>query len=247
MAEPLTIAAIIATFILAGTVKGVIGMGLPTISLGLLTAMIDLPTAMVLLIVPSFVINLWQSLAGGKARETLMRIWPFLLMVTVTVWIGALALTRLDLSLLSALLGVLLVTYGLISLAGFRLEIARERERWAGPVLGAINGVLTGMTGSFVVPGVIFLQSIGLARDALIQAMGMLFLASTVALAVALGGNDLLTPRHGVLSAAALAPAGVGMVIGQRIRKRLPEARFREVFFTAILLLGCTIIARAVV
>ena len=54
MFDPVTIAAITATFLLAGAVKGVIGLGLPTVSLGLLTAALDLPTAMALLIVPSF-------------------------------------------------------------------------------------------------------------------------------------------------------------------------------------------------
>ena len=80
---------IVVTFLIAGTVKGVIGLGLPTVSLALLTVAIDLPTAMALLLLPSFVTNLWQALAGGHARLILQRLWPFLLLATVTVWIGA--------------------------------------------------------------------------------------------------------------------------------------------------------------
>lgn len=94
------------------------------------------------------------------------------------------------------------------------------------------------MTGSFVVPGVMFLQGIGLSRDMLIQAMGMLFTASTVALALALQYNELLTGAQSVASALALAPAIIGMFAGQAIRKRLSEARFRQVFFISILMLG---------
>ncbi len=84
-----TIVVIGATFLLAGTVKGVIGLGLPTLSLGLLTATLDLTTAMALLIIPSFITNLWQAIAGGNTRELLLRLWPFLLMATITVWPGA--------------------------------------------------------------------------------------------------------------------------------------------------------------
>jgi uncharacterized membrane protein YfcA len=108
-----------------------------------------------------------------------------------------------------------------------------------------VNGVLTGMTGSYVVPGVLYLQGIGLARDQLIQAMGMLFLVSTIALGLALGSNDLLNAELGLLSAAALVPALIGMALGQSLRRRLPEPLFRRVFFTALLLLGGYIIARA--
>lgn len=183
MFDVFTITAIAGAFFLAGTVKGVIGLGLPTVSLGLMTAALDLTTAMALLIVPSAITNFWQATSGGNGRAIFFRIWPFLCMATVTVWVGAVALSRVDLSILSALLGVLLVGYGATSLAGVRLAIPPRREVWVGPFLGAANGILTGMTGSFVVPGVLFLQSIALTRDELVQAMGMLFACSTVALA----------------------------------------------------------------
>lgn len=245
MAEPIILMTVLCTFLLAGTVKGIIGLGLPTVSLGLLTAALDLPTAMALLLVPSFVTNLWQALVGGNGVEILRRIWPFLLMASVTVWIGASALTRVDLALLSALLGALLVAYSVISLGGIKLAISPHQEIWAGPLIGTANGVLTGMTGSFVVPGVMFLQAIGLPRDRLIQAMGMLFTASTVALALALKGNSLLTSEQVWLSTIALLPALVGMMLGQSVRRRLSESAFRRVFFIALLLLGAYIIANA--
>jgi uncharacterized membrane protein YfcA len=243
MFDVFIIAAIAGTFLLAGTVKGVIGLGLPTISLALLTVAVGLPNAMALLLVPSFVTNLWQAAVGGNGAIILRRLWPFLLMATATVWFGATALTRVDLSLLSALLGLLLVVYSAVSLAGLRFTITARHEVWAGPLLGTANGILTGMTGSFVVPGVLFLQAIGLSRDMLIQAMGMLFTVSTLALAVALQRNSLLTVELGGLSAMALLPAISGMVAGQRLRQNLSEPLFRRVFFVALLLLGAYIIA----
>ena len=216
MPDLMIITVITTTFLLAGTVKGVIGLGLPTISLGILTVTFDLITAMAFLIVPSFVTNLWQAMVGDNGRIILLRIWPFLVMAAATVWLGATALTRLDLSLLSALLGALLVTYSTLNLCGVRLEITSKQEAWAGPLLGTANGLLTGMTGSFVVPGVMFLQGIGLSRDMLVQAMGILFTVSTVALAIALQSNSLFTGELRLISCAALIPATLGMIIGQR-------------------------------
>ena len=247
MFDDLTILAIVGTFVIAGAVKGVIGLGLPTVSLGLLTVAIGLPQAMVLLLVPSFVTNLWQAVIGGNGKAILRRLWPFLLLATVTVWLGTTALTRVDPAFLSALLGLLLVVYATVNLAGFRFTITTRQEAWIGPLVGSANGILTGMTGSFVVPGVLFLQAIGLSRDRLIQAMGMLFTASTLALAVALQGNGLLTRELGAFSAVGLLPAIIGMVLGQRIRRRLSEQLFRRVFFIALLALGAYIIASVMV
>jgi len=226
---------VIVTFLLAGLVKGIIGLGLPTVSLALLTVAIDLPTAMALLLLPSFVTNLWQALTGSNTRLVLQRLWPFLLLATATVWIGAGALTRVNPALLSAFLGILLVIYAGANLGGLRLAISPQHEVWVGPLVGLVNGVLTGMTGSFVVPGVMFLQALGLSREVLMQAMGMLFALSTLALAIALQNNDLLTIEHGVLSATALLPAILGMVFGRRIRQAIPEQLFRKVFFISLL------------
>ena len=233
------------TFVLAGAVKGVIGLGLPTVSLGVLAALFDLSTSMALMLAPSLLTNLWQAASGGNARLIVARAWPFLLMATATIWLGAQALTRIDPALLSALLGALLLAYGALNLIGAGLQISARHEPWAGVSFGAVNGVLAGMTGSFTVPGVMYLQAIGLTRDQLVQAMGLLFAASTLALAFALGKARLIDAELALLSAAAVIPAIAGMIAGQRIRKQLSEARFRRVFFVAIGLLGLAIVLRA--
>jgi len=245
MLDPYTLAVIFGTFFLAGTVKGVIGLGLPTISLALLTVAFDLTTAMALLLVPSFATNLWQAMVGGNGMAIARRLWPFLLMATVCVWTGAAALTRVDLNLLSALLGLLLMVYAAFGLGGMRITIQSRREAWAGALIGAANGMLTGMTGSFVVPGVMFLQAIGLPRDMLIQAMGILFTVSTLALGIALGANDLLTSDNGLMSASGVLPAVIGMTVGQQVRHHMSEQFFRRVFFGALLVLGIYIAAGA--
>lgn len=244
MQDPSLIAAIAAVFFLAGTVKGVIGLGLPTITLGLMTLLLDLPSAMALLIVPSLATNLWQASVGGNMREIVRSIWPFLITATVTIWIGAKALSHVDLSYLSGLLGLLLVTYASIGLAGLRLSITTRFAFWSGPLFGIANGILTGMTGSFMVPGVLYLQATGMPRDMLVQAMGMLFALSTAALALALGASGLLSPTLGISSAVGLVPAIIGMSLGARLRQFLSESEFRRVFFVGVLLLGLAITGR---
>lgn len=234
-----------AVFLLAGLVKGVIGMGLPTVVLGLLAATTDLAIAMALMLAPSFFTNLWQAVVGGHLRRILSDHWLFLSAAVLCIWIGAQALTRIDLGLLSGVLGVSLMVYGAIGLGGLRLSVPAHFQPWAGIALGAVNGVLTGMTGSFIVPGVMYLQACGLVRDALVQAMGILFLVSTFTLAMALRQNDFLSDQLAVFSIAAVVPAMIGMRIGQRIRHTLSEATFRRVFLLSTVLLGGYLAAKA--
>ena len=238
MADPLTLISIVVTFLLAGTVKGVIGMGLPTVSLALLTVLLDLPTAMALMLLPSFTTNVWQATVGGNGLAILRRSPVFFILATGGVWIGAGTLVSVDLSLLSGLLGFLLILYGSSGLANYSIKIGPTQERLAGTVAGFINGILTGMTGSFAFPGVLYLQALALKREELIQAMGVLFTLSTISLAISLQSNALLSTKLFVVSSTGLLPAVLGMMFGQRIRKHMSEIMFRRVFLVSLVLLG---------
>jgi uncharacterized membrane protein YfcA len=239
------LAIIAATFVLAGFVKGVIGLGLPTIVLALLTATVGLKEAMALMLIPSFATNVWQALAGDSFRIIARRLWPLFVSACIVTWFGVGVLAQTDTVWLSALLGILLCVYSAVSLLTPPIPPPGRWERWLSPAVGIVNGMLTGLTGSFVVPGVLYLQALGLRRDTLVQAMGILFTVSTVALAVSLQEHRLLPVKLGMLSAVALIPTFFGIVFGQRIRHRLTEQRFRTVFFISLLALGIYIIGRS--
>ena len=232
------------TFFLAGMVKGVVGLGLPPIALGILTSAVGLQQAMALILAPSFLTNLWQACVGGNARDIVARTWAFLFMATTTIGLGSLVLADIDVSLLSALLGIVLMLYAGLGLAKLRLRISRSWQGRAGLIFGTANGILTSWTGSSAVPGVFYLQSIGLDRDELVQAMGILFTASTVGLALSLGAHGLLTAELGLLSTVAIVPALIGISVGQRLRWRLSDSVFRTIFYVALLMLGLGILIR---
>src|SRR5262245_65804775 len=77
-----------AVFFLAGLVKGVIGLGLPTISMGLLAVAMPPVHAAAILAVPSLVTNVWQMLAGPALTVVARRLWPMMLMVCFGTWAG---------------------------------------------------------------------------------------------------------------------------------------------------------------
>jgi uncharacterized membrane protein YfcA len=245
MTDPYSLTFIAFTFLLAGGVKGTIGLGLPVISLGVLVATFDLTTAMALIIMPAFVTNVWQATVGGNGITILKRLWPFLSFASATIWFGTIALTTINTLYLSILLGALLLSYSFLNFIGLQFSIQPRDEKWVGSLMGAANGIFTGMTGSLSMPGVLYLQSIGLSRDMLVQAMGILFLLSTVGLAIALQNNHLLSSELTTISAFAVIPSLIGMSIGQRIRKWLSEQKFRSIVSIAIFLLGTFIILKA--
>ena len=88
MFEQSTVFVILGTFLFAGMVKGIIGLGLPTISLALLTIATNLPAAMGLLLVPSLVTNIWQAAVGGKFREIFIRLPKQQILITIIILVS---------------------------------------------------------------------------------------------------------------------------------------------------------------
>ncbi len=234
---PLTLL-VLFTFLLAGAVKGVIGLGLPTVAMGLLGVAMSPAQAAALLIVPSTLTNLWQLAAGGHLLTLLRRLGPMLLMIFIGTAFGS-AWLGIDSGPWAAhALGAALLVYACYGLVGPTLHVAPGRERWLGPLCGLVTGVVTAATGVFVMPAVPYLQSLGLSRDELIQALGLSFTVSTLALALGLAGQDALGGPALGASLMMVLPALLGMLAGQWLRLRISAVLFKRCFFIGLAALG---------
>ncbi len=243
-AGPLGWAVILATFLVAGFVKGVIGLGLPTVAVGLLATVMSPAQAAALLIVPSFVTNVWQLLAGPRFGALLRRLWPMMVAIAVGTVASAGLIAGAKGPGPASALGAALVVYAVIGLAGFAFRVPARAEPWLSPVIGLATGLVTGATGVFVIPAVPYLQALGLDRDQLIQALGLSFTVSTVALAAGLAREGALPLTAGAASLVTLAPALLGMAAGQWLRGRVSAPTFRRAFLIGFLLLGAHLASR---
>jgi uncharacterized membrane protein YfcA len=223
-------------FLLAGMVKGLIGLGLPTIAIGLLALVMPPAEAAALLVLPSLATNVMQA-SGPALRPLLRRLWPMLLMLVPGALAGIGLLTGGGPAALG-LLGLALAVYGGWGLAAPPFHLSPRAERATAVPVGLLGGLVTGATGVFVMPVVPWLGALGLARDALVQALGLAFLVATVALGLALALAGSFTPMAAGGSLLALPPALAGMALGGWLRARIPPALFRRVFFASLLALG---------
>ncbi len=223
-------------------------MGLPTVAMGLLTVAMPVSQAAAILVIPSFVTNIWQLLAGSSFRALLARLWTMMLGVIVGTIESAGLLTGGHSGVALTGLGISLICYALFGLFALRLRVDPRHEVWLSPLVGVTTGIVTGATGVFVLPAVPYLQALKLERDDLIQALGLSFTVSTIALALGLSRAGGFRSTGGLLSLScyALVPALLGMFLGQNLRHRMSVETFRKVFFVGLLLLGCYIVAESI-
>ena len=235
---------IVGAFILAGLVKGVSGLGLPTVAMGLLGLSMPPAEAAGLLLVPSLVTNVWQLLAGPRFGALFRRLWGMMLGIVVGTVAGSGLIAGTAGHSATAGLGGALALYGVVGLLKLRLRVPVAAEPWAGPVVGAATGLVTGATGVLVVPAVPYLGSLGLERDDLVQALGLSFTVSTLALATGLAWHGALSMGASGASLLAVAPALAGMMLGGYLRAWVRPETFRLCFFCGLLVLGGELVWR---
>ena len=144
----------------------------------------------------------------------------------------------------TAALGATLILYAAVGLAKVPFRVPARAERWVGPLVGVATGLVTGATGVFVVPAVPYLGALGLERDDLVQALGLSFTVSTLALGAGLLGHGALPLGAAGASLLALVPALLGMAAGGWLRARVRPATFRVWFFAGLLVLGSELLWR---
>lgn len=225
-------------FLLAGFVKGVIGLGLPTVSMGLLAVAMAPAQALAIVIVPGILTNIWQTFAGQYFLAIVRRLWPLLLGLAVGIRLNADMMTGPYARYGTVLIGVLLVIYAIVTLRKFALTVKPQDEKWIGGIIGLVTGVISAATGVQVVPSMPFMQALGMKTDELIQALGVFFTVATLVQAFNLSAAGILDQSTALPGVVALGFSFVGMAIGQGVRTRLEPEAFRRWFLISMILLG---------
>ncbi len=239
-----TIGLVVFAYLLAGFVKGVIGMGLPTVALGVLAAVMTPSQAAAILIAPSLATNIWQMVAGPYLIGLVKRLGLMLLGMFVGAWLGNGILTGENAKPAAIGLGIVLILYAGLGLSKIKFSVPRRAEIWLGPIVGVVTGCVMAATGVFVIPALPYLQAIGLEKDELVQALGLHFSVSTVALALVLWDGGAFTMSLGTLSLFAIVPALLGMYAGQHMRRRISVATFQILLFVGLMLLGASLLIK---
>jgi uncharacterized membrane protein YfcA len=244
MVEPVLIF-IAAAFLLAGFVKGVVGLGLPTLSMGLLAVAMPPSQALAIVIAPAVVTNIWQTFVGPYLRDIIRRLWPLMVGTALGIWLNRDMLTGPYARYGTIFLGILLVIYAASGLRKFIFSVASRDEKWIGGIVGLITGAISAATGVQVIPSMPFMQAIGMEKDELVQALGVYFTVATLALAFNLASDGLINAATAVPGVIAMTTSFAGMFIGQALRSQMQAETFRRWFLIAMIFLGIYLAASA--
>jgi uncharacterized membrane protein YfcA len=241
-----SVAAISAMLLIAGATKGLIGIGMPIVALPLLNLVVDLPTAVAILSIPLIISNVPQALTGDKPSVVLSRLLPLLCGLVVGTFIGVCLLTSVRPDILKPIVGIVLILVVGLMLFAPHFVVAKEHEKYLGPIVGLFGGILGGLAalpGPFVF---IYLLALGFSKDGFVQYSSMFLVAAATLMTITLRGFGALGWTDLLGSALAVIPILVGMQFGTRLRTFLSPPLFRKVILAVVMLGGIHMISAPV-
>jgi uncharacterized protein len=240
------IAAVVCSLIVAGLLKGTIGVGMPVVALPLLSLFIDIKSATMLLSVPLIFSNLPQALEGGKTGQCLMQLMPVFLGMIPGLLLGVRVLLALDGDVAKIIAGLVLMGVAGVTLLAPKLRI---QSRWVLPTgitfgfFGGILGGIAAMAGPLVF---IFLLAKGLRGMAFTKEASLYLVVSSGLLAVLLTASRQFNWLDVSVSTAAMLPVVLGMYVGQHMRDKIAPETFKKLVLIAVIAAGADLLRHGI-
>ena len=227
---------------LAGTVKGVLALGLPLVGLPLLTLFLDVPGAVTVLMIPLVLSNLIQAVEGEGTIVLLKRFWALIVCMILGTFVGTTLAAQLDRQILLLVVGVLAITLSTSSILQPHVTVPARHEWWLGPPVGFISGVIGGMSTLFGPLLAVYVVGLRLSRETFVKAISLLYLIAALALILFGTAQGLASPKQLLWSTLAMIPVYIGMLIGRRIRPWIDPEKFRLAVLGVVWLTGANLI-----
>jgi len=241
-ATPGLIALLASSLLIAGLLKGVIGIGMPVVAFPLLSMLVDVQTAVMLLSVPLVVSNIPQALEGGLVTQTLRSLAPVLVGMAPGVWIGVAVLLNVDPAVAKTVAGAVVVLVAAVTLLAPELQIKQRLVFPVGLGAGFCGGLLGGIAALSGPLVFIFLLAKGLRGRAFTKEASMFLVVSSVLLASALISSPRFDWHDVLISTFATAPVVAGTLIGQKVRDVVPADAFKKFVVLVVLLSGAQLV-----
>ncbi|MDX2157128.1 MAG: sulfite exporter TauE/SafE family protein [Hyphomicrobiaceae bacterium] len=240
----ISIAWVTAGLILAGIVKGATGLGYASCALPFLVTSLGLKPAMAIVLLPAMATNVAVALATGHLVETVQRFRALYAAMVPGIAVGIGLLMWISQSMAVKTLGVLIFGYVAWTLLRPTMQVSGALAVRLQVPVGFLNGVLTGLTGSQVMPLFPYMMALELDASRLVQAINFAVLLCSAILAAGLLATGIMTLPLLGFSLLAVLPGLTGVEIGSRLRGRIPSDRFRRLVLWVLLVTGLSMIAR---
>lgn len=245
LAASVWIGAVLVT-LLAGFVKGAVGFAMPLIMISGMGVFLEPRLVIAGIILPIVVSNTLQTIRGGldEARDAIREHAIYIGIVCVAIFITAQFVTAVPGDLMYVLLGVPVVVFSAIQLAGLRFRIRERSRRTAEVLLALAAGIMGGLAGTWGPPTVLYLLALDTPKARQMVVQGVVYGLGSFMLLAGHLRSGILNAETAPFSAVLILPALLGMWGGFAIGDRLDQEKFRKATMAVLVVAGLNLIRR---
>ncbi|WP_218141168.1 sulfite exporter TauE/SafE family protein [Citreimonas salinaria] len=231
-------------FLAAGTVKGIVGIGLPAMAVGVMSQFVDARTSIALVMFPMITSNAWQVFRGGRIALTMKTYKWFVVVLAVGVWPVTAFAAAVNESIMQGALGIIILVFVVVNGLSLVPPLPMRHDTLCQIAAAATAAVFGGLSAVWAPPILIYLASRGIDKDEFMRASGLLILVGSIPLCVGYAQQGLLTGSLSLASALMIVPSIVGFTVGELLRRRVSPEGFRIVLLTVFAALGLNLLRR---
>ncbi len=245
-AELASLAIIASAFLAGGMIKGILGIGLPLVTVPVIATFTDPLYAISLMFVPAVTSNILQARQAGLSKAIVRKYWIVCAGVIIGTTMGTEVLTESDTATAQLFLSVVVVLFCISQLMSTLPTMSERWRKYVTPVLGSVSGFAGGISGFFGLVLVPFLLSLRLDKETFVATIALLYLSGVSALYLSLGLKGELHLDLVAASALSALPTLLGVTLGARLRRRIEEQLFRRVLIIALLVIALNLLRQAI-
>ncbi|SCZ70445.1 hypothetical protein SAMN04488118_110129 [Epibacterium ulvae] len=242
---PLQLLAGFCVAVVAGTVKGTVGFGMPMILISGLSIFVAPDIALAWLILPTLATNGFQALheGVGAAWRSMKRFRLYLSVGGICLIGSAQLVTLMPQHIMLLIIGVPVMGFALMQLVG--REIKLQRASWrAECAVASIAGFSGGISGVWGPPTVAYLTALGTEKREQMRAQGVIYGLGSIALLGAHIGSGVVRQETLPMSCLMIAPSLLGMWLGNKLQSRIDQAMFKKATLVVLLVVSANLVRR---
>ena len=237
---------VILIFLAGGAVKGLIGVGLPTVTLTLLCFIFDIKESISIILLPVIITNLYQMLNGKHLKQIIDDTKIFQISAVPTVFLGFYFLLLLKSDTILLILAIVLIYNSFLGLLKYEIKFKNYKSKYYQILIGSLTGTVTGISGIYTMPFIFLLQSLQYSKNKAIQLMGLTFFLFACTQFLLFILYDLISFKILALSSIACIPILLGVYLGTVLRRNISENIFKMLFNLMLVFMGILLIIKTI-
>lgn len=237
-------AIVAATFFVAGIVKGVLGLGLPTVAITILTFFIPPVDAVMMNVIPVLILNSWQYYQAEDHLFIVKKYWRLAAWMVASLSIFSFVTVHLSNEVIKLWIGVGILSFFITNIRTGGWYVPPKKTRFWDPIVGIISGFVGGPTALWAIPLTIYLISARISKREFVDTMGFLLLVGCVPVIFGYVSTEIfILSEICIAGMVATIFAIVGFVLGQQIRDKISTELFRKLLLWMFFVMGMRMIA----